>query len=160
MGAPPRAVSRFPTVRGRCHLTFVEERRYRRGGHPDRGRPPPDFRGERCLLGTLLHEVGHFFGLEHSPAPAIMEAETSSCILALTDGDRGALSARYVEVVGSPTANSPASADAATPSSDSDAVKALIRYQFSLFRSGSWQEVYKTYAPDTRRSAHSLNSSE
>ena len=38
---------------------------------------------------------GHFLGLEHLPAPAVMAAETSTCLDALTDADLEALFARY-----------------------------------------------------------------
>lgn len=57
--------------------------------------PPREFRSRRCLDSTLLHEVGHFLGLEHLPAPAVMAAETSTCLDTLTDADRAALLARY-----------------------------------------------------------------
>ena len=57
--------------------------------------PPREFRSRRCLYSTLLHEVGHFLGLEHLPAPAVMAAETSTCLDTLTAADRAALFARY-----------------------------------------------------------------
>lgn len=57
--------------------------------------PPSEYRSDRCLYSTLLHEVGHFLGLEHLPPPAVMAAETSTCIEELTDADRDALLARY-----------------------------------------------------------------
>jgi len=57
--------------------------------------PPREFRTRRCLDSTLLHETGHFLGLEHLPAPAVMAAETSTCLDILTDVDREALRARY-----------------------------------------------------------------
>lgn len=56
---------------------------------------PRQFRSERCLYSTLLHEVGHFLGLNHLPSPSIMQAETSSCPTALTAADLEALRARY-----------------------------------------------------------------
>ena len=56
---------------------------------------PSQFRSERCLYSTLLHETGHFLGLTHLPSPAIMEAETSSCHTELTQADLDALRARY-----------------------------------------------------------------
>lgn len=56
---------------------------------------PEEFRSERCLYSTLLHEAGHFLGLNHLPSPAIMEAETSSCPTRLTDADLESLRQRY-----------------------------------------------------------------
>lgn len=57
--------------------------------------PPREFRSATCLYSTLLHETGHFLGLEHLPSPAVMQAETSGCPTELTDADREALLARY-----------------------------------------------------------------
>ena len=57
--------------------------------------PPRQFRTRDCLYSTLLHETGHFLGLEHLPAPAVMAAETSDCPTELTAADRGALLMRY-----------------------------------------------------------------
>ena len=57
--------------------------------------PPGAFRNERCLYSTMLHETGHFLGLEHLPAPAVMAPETTTCPDELTDADRGSLLARY-----------------------------------------------------------------
>ncbi|HYM16009.1 MAG TPA: hypothetical protein VEZ14_10655 [Dehalococcoidia bacterium] len=57
--------------------------------------PPAEFRTANCLYATLLHETGHFLGLEHLPAPSVMEAETSGCRTQLTAADRQALLARY-----------------------------------------------------------------
>jgi hypothetical protein len=59
--------------------------------------PPRRFRTEQCLYSTLLHEAGHFLGLDHLPAPAVMAAETSTCPTELTDADLAALRARYGE---------------------------------------------------------------
>ncbi len=59
------------------------------------GTPPPEFRTRGCLYSTLLHETGHFLGLEHLPGNAVMAAETSDCPTALTPADRVALVARY-----------------------------------------------------------------
>jgi hypothetical protein len=61
--------------------------------------PPREFRTRRCLYSTLLHETGHFLGLDHLPPPAVMAAETSECLDAPTDADREALLARYGAVV-------------------------------------------------------------
>jgi hypothetical protein len=112
---------------------------------------PQEFKSTRCLLGTLLHEVGHFLGLEHLPAPSIMQAEKSSCTLALTDSDRTPLAERYGAFAstasdGSRSVTPPAQART-NSSDDTEAVKALILYQLNLFRSRSWEEAYKTYAP-------------
>lgn len=57
--------------------------------------PPAEFRGRTCLFSTLLHEAGHFLGLDHLPAPAVMAAETSGCPQRITAADRAALSLRY-----------------------------------------------------------------
>ncbi len=57
--------------------------------------PPGAFRNERCLYSTMLHETGHFLGLEHLAAPAVMAPETTTCPDELTAADRGALFARY-----------------------------------------------------------------
>lgn len=57
--------------------------------------PPREFRNRRCLYSTLLHETGHFLGLDHLPPPAIMAAETSVCLDAPAAADREALLARY-----------------------------------------------------------------
>lgn len=57
--------------------------------------PPREFRSATCLYSTLLHETGHFLGLDHLPSPAVMQAETSLCLTALTDADREALLSRY-----------------------------------------------------------------
>lgn len=61
--------------------------------------PPARFRTARCLYSTVLHESGHFLGLDHLPPPAVMAAETSTCIQELTEEDRAALAARYGPVV-------------------------------------------------------------
>ncbi len=57
--------------------------------------PPRQFRTPDCLYSTLLHEIGHFLGLGHLPAPAVMQAETASCLTRLTPADVAALLARY-----------------------------------------------------------------
>ena len=57
--------------------------------------PPAEFRSRRCLYSTILHETGHFLGLDHLSPPAVMAAETSTCLEALTEADREALVARY-----------------------------------------------------------------
>jgi hypothetical protein len=56
---------------------------------------PREFRSRRCLYSTLLHETGHFLGLNHLPAPAVMEAQTSDCPQQLTQADIDALLQRY-----------------------------------------------------------------
>lgn len=57
--------------------------------------PPGPFRTADCLYSTLLHEVGHFLGVDHLPAPAIMAPQTSECPQELTPADREALFLRY-----------------------------------------------------------------
>lgn len=57
--------------------------------------PPGRFANERCLFSTLLHETGHFLGLDHLPPPAIMQTETSACPVALTSADEEAVLGRY-----------------------------------------------------------------
>jgi hypothetical protein len=56
---------------------------------------PREFRTVSCVFSTLLHETGHFLGLQHLPPPAVMAAQSSSCPQTLTDADRAALLARY-----------------------------------------------------------------
>lgn len=63
--------------------------------------PPRPYRSARCLFSTMLHEVGHFLGLQHLPAPAIMAAETSGCPEQLTAADLAELRARYGAYAGS-----------------------------------------------------------
>ena len=62
--------------------------------------PPPRFRDARCLYGTLLHEVGHFLGLDHLGPGSIMAAETNGCPTELTAEDRRALIERYGALAG------------------------------------------------------------
>lgn len=57
--------------------------------------PPAEFRNATCLYSALLHETGHFLGLDHLPPPAVMQAETSGCPTRLTAADRQALLERY-----------------------------------------------------------------
>jgi len=57
--------------------------------------PPAEFRNVTCLYSTLLHETGHFLGLDHLPPPAVMQTETSGCPTRLTAADREALLERY-----------------------------------------------------------------
>ncbi len=57
--------------------------------------PPAPVRNETCLYSTLLHETGHFLGLDHLPPPAVMAAETSRCPTQLTATDREAVRERY-----------------------------------------------------------------
>lgn len=61
---------------------------------------PREFRSETCLYSTMLHEVGHFFGLEHLNPPAVMAAQTSGCPSVLTTPDRAALAERYGDLAG------------------------------------------------------------
>ena len=57
--------------------------------------PPQEFRNERCFYSTLLHEVGHFLGVQHLAPGTIMAARTTGCPTELTDADRQALRDRY-----------------------------------------------------------------
>lgn len=57
--------------------------------------PPGEYRSERCLYSTVLHETGHFLGVGHLPLPAIMAAKTANCPIELTAADRAALRDRY-----------------------------------------------------------------
>ena len=56
---------------------------------------PRDFRSARCLYSTLLHETGHFLGIQHLPPPAVMQPETSDCPTKLTAADTAEVVARY-----------------------------------------------------------------
>ncbi|MDP9235808.1 MAG: hypothetical protein M3P30_00165 [Chloroflexota bacterium] len=62
--------------------------------------PPREFRSETCLYSTMLHEAGHFLGLEHLDPPAVMAAETSGCPSELTIRDRAVLAERYGDLAG------------------------------------------------------------
>ncbi len=64
--------------------------------------PPHEFRNTACLYATLLHETGHFLGIEHLPPPAVMAAETQDCLQQLTPADIDALRARYGAVAQPP----------------------------------------------------------
>lgn len=57
--------------------------------------PPHPLEAPDCLRSTLLHEVGHFLGLPHLEAPAVMAPVSRSCDLDLTEADRAALDLRY-----------------------------------------------------------------
>lgn len=57
--------------------------------------PPETFRTADCVYSTMLHEVGHFLGLEHLAEPAIMAPQTSECPQQLTPADRDAVRVRY-----------------------------------------------------------------
>jgi hypothetical protein len=57
--------------------------------------PPRQFRTPECLFTTILHEVGHFLGIGHLPAPAVMAAVNTACPQELTAADREALAELY-----------------------------------------------------------------
>lgn len=57
--------------------------------------PPREFQNRDCLYSTILHETGHFLGLEHLSPPAVMAAQSSGCPGDLTAADRRALAERY-----------------------------------------------------------------
>ena len=101
--------------------------------------PPAEYRTPECLSSTLVHEIGHFFGLEHLPAPAVMQAETADCPVYTTDTDRRAVRARYGEL-----------GDHASASADSNAARAvysLVLRQLDLMESHDWTSLYATYTP-------------
>jgi hypothetical protein len=58
-------------------------------------RPPAALSTPQCLYTTLLHETGHFFGIQHLESPAIMAPALRGCPQQLTDIDRRALEALY-----------------------------------------------------------------
>ena len=60
--------------------------------------PPSQLRSERCLLTTLVHEVGHFLGIHHLEQPAVMAPVISGCNPELTDADREALLELYPDI--------------------------------------------------------------
>lgn len=102
-GVPPESVD-DPHHAGFTRQFFRACRRTCEGGarselveadilvHPN---PPPGFEEEACIYATLLHETGHFLGVPHLDAPAVMAASTSECAPELTEADRQALRDLY-----------------------------------------------------------------
>ncbi|HZP58331.1 MAG TPA: hypothetical protein VFC53_12380 [Dehalococcoidia bacterium] len=104
-GTPPGATPGGLTTEAGATLTTFQE--CQSGCDPDdpvqlieadiiiEGDPPRIFRTRDCLYSTVLHETGHFLGIDHQPAPSVMQAETSDCPTELTPVDRAALRERY-----------------------------------------------------------------
>jgi hypothetical protein len=59
--------------------------------------PPRRLASLDCLRTTLLHETGHFLGVQHQPSPAVMAPISFSCPQELTDVDRAAIETLYPE---------------------------------------------------------------
>jgi hypothetical protein len=57
--------------------------------------PPHDQRTLDCLHTTLLHEIGHLYGLPHLSDPAIMAPVINECTSELTAADRNAMRQLY-----------------------------------------------------------------
>lgn len=56
----------------------------------------PDVDQAQCLLSTLIHETGHFLGLDHRAPPSVMQAVRSeTCPIQLFPADRLAFRDRY-----------------------------------------------------------------
>jgi hypothetical protein len=57
----------------------------------------PDTARDRtlCVFSTVLHEVGHLLGLEHSPPPSVMQTGTTECPAVLSAADRATVAERY-----------------------------------------------------------------
>jgi len=103
---------------------------------------PSYYRSTRCLLSVVVHEVGHFLGLEHLPAPAVMETGGSSCGVDVTALDRRALDARY----------GPLGDGRDLAADDELAVTELIALQFDLFQEEDWETLYPLYSKAYRDS--------
>jgi hypothetical protein len=64
--------------------------------------PPSRFRSSSCLFTTILHEVGHFWGLHHLDQPAIMAAAHATCPQELTAADIQAINELYGPAIAVP----------------------------------------------------------
>jgi hypothetical protein len=106
--------------------------------------PPPVYQSRRCLLGTMIHEVGHLLGLDHLPSPAIMQTETAGCTVALTRSDRAEFVRRYPTVA---TSQSPSNERGARYETMEEEVAAFVEHQFDLFRREDWATLYTLYSP-------------
>jgi hypothetical protein len=60
--------------------------------------PPGRLRNEDCLLTTLMHEAGHFFGIHHLETPALMAPVIQDCNPELTEADREAIDELYPDI--------------------------------------------------------------
>lgn len=57
--------------------------------------PPGEFQNEECLFAALLHEAGHFLGVQHLNPPAVMAPASDGCAQQLTPADIEALETLY-----------------------------------------------------------------
>ncbi|MGE0227457.1 MAG: matrixin family metalloprotease [Dehalococcoidia bacterium] len=57
--------------------------------------PPEEFQTEECLFTSLLHEAGHFFGVQHLESPAVMAPASDDCAQRLTPADVDAIEVLY-----------------------------------------------------------------
>lgn len=57
--------------------------------------PPSEQRSSDCLFTTLLHETGHFLGVQHQATPAVMAPVINECLQELTQTDRQAIDELY-----------------------------------------------------------------
>ncbi|MEZ4554523.1 MAG: matrixin family metalloprotease [Dehalococcoidia bacterium] len=57
--------------------------------------PPDEFQTAECLFASLLHEAGHFFGVQHLESPAVMAPASDECAQQLTPADTEAIQALY-----------------------------------------------------------------